>query len=184
MGKNAERQKQHEEQAQIKTHWVFKNPYLQVRQDTIQYLEQPHEVWTTAILNGAVAVLPIDAQGNFILIEQWRRAIHQITLEIPAGMIDPGEDPLAAAQRELQEETGYKATEMVPWGGYFTSPGMVSEYIHLFVAKQLIQSPLKADDTHKIDVIKISLPQALRLIEEGKICDAKTTLAILRYNRD
>lgn len=180
MGKNAERQKLREEQACIESQWVFKSPYLQVRQDTIQHLQKSPEIWTIAVLRGAVAVLPIDSQGNLILIEQWRRAANQITLEIPAGIIDAGEDPLTAAQRELQEETGFKAGKITPIGGCLTSPGTVSEYIHLFTAEDLIESPLQAEDTDKIDVRKIPFKEAVQLIEQGIICDAKTTITILR----
>ena len=181
MGRNADMQKLQDEEAQIESQWAFKCNYLKVRQDTIKRVGHPHKIWEIAVMPGAVAILPIDSKGNLILIEQWRRAIGHITLEIPAGMIDPGEDPLACAQRELQEETGYKAGELTPWGGYYTSPGMISEYIHLFLAKNLTESRLYADDTEGIDHRKVTIPEALAMIAQGEICDAKTTIAILRY---
>ena len=184
MGKNAELQKLQDEQAHIEREWIFQGKYLKVRKDIIKRLGHPNKIWEIAVMPGAVAILPIDAEGNFILVEQWRRAINQITLEIPAGMIDPGEDPLTCAQRELQEETGYKAGEFISLGGYYPSPGMISEYIQLFIAKNLSESRLYADDTEGIDLRSVTLPEALNMISQGQICDAKTTIAILRYCRD
>lgn len=184
MGKNANAQKLQDEEAQIESEWAFKGKYLKVRQDVIKRVGHPHKIWEVAVMPGAVAILPIDSQGNLILIEQWRRAINRITLEIPAGMIDPGENPLACAQRELQEEIGYKAAELTPFGGCYSSPGMIAEYIQFFIAKDLIESRLYADDTEGIDHRRVRVPEALDMIGQGEICDAKTIVAILRYAHD
>jgi len=112
-------------------------------------------------------------------VEQWRRAIGRITLEIPAGVLEAGEKPEFAAQRELQEEIGKKAGSLTYLGPYFSSPGVFTEQVHLFVGKNLENSVLKGDDTDEIDIRIVPLQTALKLIEDGTICDAKTALGIL-----
>lgn len=181
MGKNAERRRLQEQQATIKSHWVHEGKYLKVRQDIIQTPGEPTHVWDIAVTQGAVAIIPIDPQGRLILVAQWRRAIGKITLELPAGMLDKDESPLDCAQRELQEETGYKAGSLVPFGGCFSSPGTFSEYIQLFLGQDLTDSRLQAEDSDGIDVQAVTLKDAQEMIEQGQICDAKTIVGILRY---
>lgn len=182
MGKNAEKRKLQEEKAKIETHWVFEGKYLKVRQDIIHFTHETPKVWNIAVTNQAVAVIPIDPQGRLILVEQWRRAIGKITLELPAGMLDhPDESPLDCAQRELQEETGYKAGSIGPFGGCYTSPGTSAEYIQLFLAQDLSEGRLHAEDTEGIDVQAVTPQEARFLIEQGEICDAKTIVGIMRY---
>jgi ADP-ribose pyrophosphatase len=179
MGKNADAHALLEKNAKIDTHWAYEGKYLKVRHDTIH--THPVKNWDIVVTLGAVAVIPIDSQGRIVLVEQWRRAIDKVTLELPAGMLDPGESPEACAQRELQEETGFKAGSLKSLGGCYSSPGCMSEYIHLYLGKDLSKSPLKADDTDQIDVRTFSLDEALKLIGNGQICDAKTIVGILRY---
>jgi ADP-ribose pyrophosphatase len=181
MGKNADAQFLLEKQAKIKSRWVHEGKYLKVRQDIIEAPGHATQVWDIAVNPGAVAIVAIDSQKHFILVEQWRRAVGRITLELPAGMLDADETPLVCAQRELQEETGYKANSLEPFGGCYSSPGTFTEYLHLFVGKDLVKSPLKADDTDRIDVRAISEKDALKMIKTGEICDAKTIVGILRY---
>ena len=179
MGKNADAHALLEKNAKIDTRWAFEGKYLKVRHDTIH--TNPVKNWDIVVSLGAVAVIPIDSQGHIVLVEQWRRAIERVTLELPAGMLDPGESPEDCAQRELQEETGFKAGSLKPFGGCFSSPGCMSEYIHLYLGKDLSESPLNADDTDLIDIRAVSLDEALKLIGNGQICDAKTIVGIMRY---
>ncbi len=130
---------------------------------------------------GAVALLPINENGDILLIRQWRRAISEILLEIPAGTLEPLEIPVDCATRELQEEVGLKPKTLIPLGGFYTSPGFCNEYIHLFLAKNLIINPLNAEDSDGIDVLTISLEEALSWAYEGKICDSKTLSALCLY---
>ena len=181
MGKNADAHALLEKNAKIDTRWAYEGKYLKVRHDTIHTPHHPEKNWDIVVMRGAVAVIPIDSQGRIVLVEQWRRAIEKVTLELPAGMLDPGESPEDCAQRELQEETGFKAGSLKSFGGCFTSPGCICEYIHLYLGKDLSESPLKADDTDLIDVRIVSLDEALILIETGQICDAKTIVGIMRY---
>lgn len=182
MGKNADKQAFQEKNGKIDSRIAFDGKYLKIRQDIINIPNRPVKTWDIVVTSGAVAVIPIDSQGRIVLVEQWRRAIDRITLEIPAGMLDPGETPEVCAQRELQEETGLKAGSLKAFGGCFSSPGSMNEYIHLFLGQDLTRAPLNADDTDLIDVRALSLIDAQKMIENGQICDAKTIIGILKYS--
>ena len=179
MGKKAEAQKRREKEARIQQEWIYQGPYVQLRRDVI--FSDPPKTWEIIVHPGAVAVLPIDKDGNIILIEQWRRSVNRILIEIPAGLFDPGEDAVTCAQRELQEEIGYRAKKLTPMGGLFVAPGLSSEYVHLFVGTELEESRLIADDSDLIDLRVVTPAEAKKMIEDGTICDAKTITAILRY---
>lgn len=130
---------------------------------------------------GAVVILPIDPNGNLLLVQQWRRATGEILLELPAGTLEKNEKPLATATRELQEETGFAAKKITPMGGFFTAPGFCDEYLHLFLAEELYPSPLPADEDEMIDLVPVSVESAKQMIVQNKIKDAKTVAGILRY---
>jgi len=183
MGKNAESQAAAERRAEITAETAYQGKFIRVRKDIILLDDHPPKIWDIIIPPGAVGIVPVTEDGKVVLVEQWRRAIGKITIEIPAGMLEQGEPALECAQRELQEETGLRAESLVPFGGCYVSPGISSEYIHLFLAKDLQPSPLRAEDTDGIDVRAVSLSEAFKMIEEGAICDAKTIIGILKYAR-
>jgi ADP-ribose pyrophosphatase len=130
---------------------------------------------------GAVVIIPINQDGRLLLVQQWRRAINRITTELPAGTLEKDEIPFACAERELQEEIGYRAQQMTPLNGFFCAPGFCDEYLHLFLGENLVYSPLPADEDEGIDVISLSLDEAISWIEQEKIIDAKSIAGILRY---
>ncbi len=132
---------------------------------------------------GAVAVVAIDDQQRVLLVRQYRSASAEVMTEIPAGLLDAGEEPLQAASRELQEETGYKPGKIESLGGLYTAPGYTAEYIHLFVATDLIESYLPADDDEFIELSRATLDEALAMIDRGEITDAKTIIGLLKYAR-
>jgi ADP-ribose diphosphatase len=121
-----------------------------------------------------VVVLPIDSNGNILLVRQYRHAVDRELLELPAGSIDSGETPEQAATRELREETGFKPGRLEGLGGFYAAPGYCTEYLHFFRASQLERSPLTAEDTDEIDVVPMSASEVPGLIASGQICDAKT----------
>lgn len=132
---------------------------------------------------GAVAIIPINEEGEILLIKQWRRAVQKILIEVPAGTLEASENILDCAHRELQEETGFKAQTMIPLGSLYTCPGFCTEEIHLFLGKDLIVSPLPGDETEAIDLLPLSLDAALTKIDLGEITDAKTISALFLYLR-
>lgn len=132
---------------------------------------------------GASVMIPVDHEGNIYFIKQWRRSSGKVLIELPAGTLDPGEPPEKCAQRELQEEIGYFAKKLTYLGGFFTAPGFCNEYLHLFLAEDLILSPLEGEDTKYIDMHTLSLQKTLEAVDSGLIEDAKTLCGILKYLR-
>jgi ADP-ribose pyrophosphatase len=128
---------------------------------------------------GAVAIVPIDDRQQIILVKQYRAAVGKITIEVPAGTLSKGEDPLACAQRELKEETGYQAAQIDRIGGVYTAPGISSEFIHLYLATGLTAGESATEEDESIDLLRVSLPQAIEMINDGAINDAKSVSALL-----
>ena len=133
--------------------------------------------------SGAVAIVAFDPDGNILLVRQYRQPTRRLLLEIPAGTLNPGEAPLDCAIRELQEETGYKPGKIEPLGGIFTAPGYTSEFIHLFLATELVESRLELDDDEFIEVLHMPLAEVLSLIATGEIADGKSISGLLLADR-
>lgn len=132
---------------------------------------------------GASVIIPKTSKGSLIFVKQYRRAADRVLLEFPAGMLENKEDPLTCAQRELQEEIGFKSLKMTPLGGVFPNPGLCTEYIHIFLAENLKKSSLEPDEDEAIDVVELSLSKALSLIDKNVIVDAKTIICLFKYLR-
>jgi len=130
-----------------------------------------------------VGVLPLHEDGTVTLIRQLRPAVDRQLLEIPAGRLDPGEDPAACGERELAEETGLTAGRLEPLGSMYSSPGVFDEVIHLYLATELVQEDPSPEHYEDIETVRIPLNEALRMAAEGEICDSKTCLALFRASR-
>ena len=132
---------------------------------------------------GAVALVALDAEQQVLLVRQYRTAADKILLEIPAGTLHPGEAPLVCAERELQEETGFRPGKLEPLGGIYAAPGYTTEFIHLFHATELSESRLAMDDDEFIELERVPLAEALAMIEQGVIADGKSVAGLLRVAR-
>lgn len=132
---------------------------------------------------GAVCMVPVTAEGRLLLVTQYRHAAGRRLLELPAGTLEPGEEPLAAVARELQEEVGSRPGRIEPLGGFYVAPGYTTEYIHLFLCRELEESQLDGDEDEDIEVEERTLAEALAAVESGEICDAKSVIGILRWAR-
>jgi ADP-ribose pyrophosphatase len=128
-----------------------------------------------------VAIVAIDDNDNVLLVNQYRQAIGKELLEIPAGGIDPGEDAEAAVRREMREETGFLPRRVTSLGGFYSSPGFCTEYLHLYLATDLVSSPLYAEDTEIIKLVRVPTSQIPELISSGRIDDAKSIAGLLTY---
>ena len=125
------------------------------------------------------AIVPLDADGKVILVRQYRLPAREALLEIPAGAADDGEGIEEAAQRELREETGYRAGRLERLCGFFASPGYCTEFIHAFLATNLIEDPIDGDPDEVIALERMTLDDAVRLIETGEIKDGKSIAGLL-----
>ncbi|AAR36744.1 NUDIX hydrolase [Geobacter sulfurreducens] len=129
---------------------------------------------------GGVGVLPLHEDGTVTLIRQLRPAVDDMLLEIPAGRLDPGEEPSACGRRELTEETGLTAERLESLGTILTSPGVFDERIHLFLAVGLTQGEATPEQYEEIETVRLPLADALALAAECGIRDGKTIAALLR----
>jgi len=128
-----------------------------------------------------VAIVAIDTDDNVLLVNQFRKPVEKELLEIPAGCIDPGEDLETTVRRELREETGYLPRRVERLGGFYSTPGYCSEYLYLYLATDLAPSPLHAEDTENISLVRVPITQIPSLITSGRICDAKSIAGLLTF---
>ena len=169
------------EEPTITSETIFEGKIITVQVD---YVQLPNGKKATRELvkhPGAVGVVAVTEDDRLIVVRQFRKPLEKVTLEIPAGKLEPGEDPLDCAKRELAEETGYRAGEWTPLVSVFTSPGFADEQIHLYVAKQLKPGESRPDEDEFVEHTFITIEEAFSLIEKGEICDAKTVLAVYAW---
>ncbi len=163
----------------IRSEYVLRGRYITVRVDT---LELPNgQVIQREVVEhpGAVAIVPLLDTETVLLIRQYRRAARRYLLEIPAGTLEPGEEPLNCAQRELREETGYKSDALTHLFSQFLAPGYSQEVLHVFMAQHLTPAPLRGDTDECIETVPMPLADTPQMIRDGRIQDAKTIAALL-----
>lgn len=132
---------------------------------------------------GGVCVAAVDEDRTVTLVRQYRYPMREMVLELPAGKLEPGEDPLPAGMRELSEETGLEADRWLPLGRLYASPGISTETIWLYLATGLHRKAAHPDPNEFVDVVTMPMEELLERIDEGGICDAKTVAGVLRAAR-
>lgn len=130
---------------------------------------------------GGAGILPVHDDGSVSLIRQFRPAAGQQLIEIPAGRLAPGEEPLLCAERELMEETGLRAAEFIPLGRIHSSPGVFDEVVHLFAARNLTHGVAQPEADEEMELFRIDFSEACAMVADGRISDAKTVAAIARW---
>ena len=126
-----------------------------------------------------MVIVPFDSWGNVILVRQYRKAVEKILLEVPAGGIDGGEVPEAAAGRELMEETGFTAKTLEPLGVFYTAPGFCTQSMHAFLAKGLIPGDARPEFDESIEVVPVPLDAIRGLLARGEIQGGKSITSLL-----
>ena len=165
----------------LATQEIYHGRGVNMRVDTV---EKPDGRKTTREVvehSDCVAVIALDEQNNVLLVRQFRYPVGKFLLEIPAGGINPGEEPDDSVCRELQEEIGYFPRKIEGLVGFYAIPGYGTEYLHCFLATDLVPSRLIAEDTEDIELVRVSIEQISQLIVSGEICDAKSIAALLMF---
>ena len=137
--------------------------------------------WDVVSHPGAVVVLPVSNDGSIVLIHNFRPAVGRTLLELPAGGLEADEEPGACAARELQEETGYRAAAIEPFGEFYSSPGFLNERMHVFVATGLTQVGQNLDEHEEITVEAYPPDKIRQMLIDGLIEDGKTIAVLGTY---
>jgi ADP-ribose pyrophosphatase len=131
---------------------------------------------------GAVTVIPVLDDGRLVMIRNWRVTVERWLDEFCAGKLEPGEDPAAAAARELEEECGYRAARIDPVGRFLTSPGFADERMHVFEARSLEPVPRRLEEGEEIEVVLRTPAEVAAMIRDGRIEDGKTIGAFAQWS--
>ncbi len=157
---------------------IYEGRILNLRVDTVRLLSGGTALREIVEHRGAVAIVPVLEDGRVVLVRQFRYAIAQVSLEIPAGTLEPGEDPLICARRELEEETGYQAARWEQLGTIWPTPGYSTEEIILFIARDLTPGPARPEFDEALSVVIMSWSEIWEAIEGGHLRDAKSIVAL------
>ncbi|MBQ7390795.1 MAG: NUDIX hydrolase [Clostridia bacterium] len=169
------------EEKQIERKEIYDGAVLHVVKDKVLLPNGEESIREFCLHKGAVAVIPIDNNDEVIMVRQFRYAHHREFLEIPAGKLDfIGEDPLDAAKRELSEETGAMAERITPLGILDTTPALIDEIIHLYMAEGLSFGNMHPDEDEFLEVVRYPLKDLVNMVMHGEIRDGKTQIAILK----
>ena len=132
---------------------------------------------------GAVVVLPLLDDGRVCLIRNFRISVNQTLIELPAGTLEPGEEPIHNAERELMEETGYRAAKLQQLHAFFLSPGILDERMYLFLATGLTAGETAREAGEEIDNLVVPWEEAVQMAVDGRIQDAKSIVGLLLVDR-
>ena len=161
---------------------IYKGNRIHLVTEQLMTPEGNEVTWELIKHIGAAAVIPVDENGDILMVKQYRLASDSITLEIPAGVLDAkNEEPKKCALRELEEETGFQCRQMDFLIKFYSSIGICDEVIHIFVAKDLIKTKQNLDDDEFVEIKSYSLDTLIQMIFKGELLDNKTISALLAY---
>ena len=162
------------EERTIDSRRLYEGRLVSLRQDRV-ILSSGRETTREVVEHAnCVAIVAIDPEGEVLMVRQFRKPVGEVLLEIPAGVVEDGEEPLDSAHRELEEETGYMAGRMERIGGFYSSPGYSTEFLHLFLATELRKGEARPDADEIIEVVSVPFERILSLILAGELRDAKS----------
>ena len=169
------------EEKTLSSRLVYEGRAVKLRVDTVQTLDGRQTTREVVEHSDCVAIIALDADDKALLVKQFRKPVGKELLEIPAGGIGPDEDPVTTVCREMREETGYLPRKVEKLGGFYSTPGYCTEYLYLYLATDLTPSPLHAEDTDSISLVRVLTTQIPSLIASGNICDAKSIAGLLTF---
>ena len=169
------------EEETVSSQLIYEGRAVKLRVDTVRMPGGRETSREIVEHSDCVAIIAVDADDGVLLVNQFRKPVEKELLEIPAGGIEPGEDAVATVRRELREETGYLPRKVERLGGFYSTPGYCTEYLHLYLASDLVPSSLNAEDTEGIKLVRVPISQIPGLITSGSICDAKSIAGLLIF---
>jgi len=169
------------EEKTLSSRRIYEGRAVKLRVDTVELSDGRETTREVVEHDDCVAIVAVDDKDNILLVKQFRKPVEKELLEIPAGGIDPGETPEDCVRREMREETGFLPQKVQKLGGFYSSPGFCTEYLYLYLATDLVHSPLQAEDTAGISLVRAPLAQIPELIASGAIVDAKSIAGLLLY---
>jgi len=169
------------EEKTLSSRRIYRGRAVNLRVDTVQMPSGRQTTREIVEHEEVVAVVAVDDKDDVLLVRQFRKPVEKELLEIPAGGIDPGEAPEEAVRREMREETGFAPQKVEKLGGFYSAPGFCTEYLYLYLAADLVHSPLQAEDSESISLVRVPLGQVPELIASGAIVDAKSIAGLLTY---
>ena len=165
---------------EVQSNYVYKGRILNLRVDEVEIPDGSHSYREYVEHKGGASILAVDEEDYIYLVKQYRYAYREAILEIPAGKLEEGEEPIKTAERELREETGLEG-KIEPFGLLYPTPAYTNEPLHVFLATDLNKVGSKLDEGEFLDVIRMPFEEALAHVMSGEIKDSKTVYAILRY---
>jgi ADP-ribose pyrophosphatase len=164
----------------VKENVIYNGRIISLSNDTVELPNGKNASREVVKHPGGVGIVALTEKGEVLLVNQFRYPYKAQILEIPAGKLTPGEDPLECGKRELREETGAAAEEYTSLGRLFPSPGYTNEIIYMYLAKNLSYGEMQLDDDEFLDVIKMPLKEAIDMVMSGELVDSKTQIALLK----
>ena len=165
----------------LKKELIYQGPVCSFTHNTVTFEDGTIGYRDVLNLSGAVAILAFKDPQTILLVEQFRHAVETSLLELPAGMLEKSEDPLKAALRELEEETGYQAGKIGYLQEFYTSPGLVNEKIYIYLAEDLNFVGQHLDEDEYLNVREVNISQMDEMIADGRIQDGKTLIGYLTW---
>mgnify|MGYP000868144014 FL=1 len=162
---------------------IYKGSFLSLRKDTVKLPNGKTSERDIVLHPGAVVILAIDDDGYVPMVRQYRTPVGQVLLELPAGKLEDGEEPLACAVRELAEETGYSADNFKFLTAFYSTPGFSTEKLNLFLATGIHEGVSDTDDDEFIEVEHCKFDELVDMVLKGDVKDAKTIIGILLVNQ-
>ena len=168
----------------VKSEILFKGKVFDLKVDEIEYNGSGNKgIREVAVHPGGAVVIPVKEDGKIVFVKQFRYPLQRTLIELPAGKLDEGEDPFECATRELTEETGYTAAEVVKLGKIYTTPGFCTELLHIYLAKDLISGEVNREEgEYGMEVLELTQEEITRKIANGEIVDGKTLSGLLYLN--
>ena len=163
----------------IGTKRIYEGNIINVRVDTVRMPSGRDATREIVEHSHAVCIVPIDNDGNVVLVRQYRKPAEDALLEVPAGGVEDGEISEEAVLRELQEEIGYTADHLEHLSSFWVAPGWATEYMHAYLATGLRESRLDGDEDENIEVVRLRFDEAVSMLKSGEINDGKTIAALL-----